>query len=63
MAESVVVKLVVLIYTDQRKQTYDEDKPNLFHGLEVWAESTVTTEDLLVNNGGNGQAAKRYINI
>merc|ERR1719361_920152 len=37
---------------------WPHDSPNLFHGLEVWAESAVTTEDLLVNDGGNGQAVE-----
>ena len=38
----------------------DDDQPDLFHGLEVWAESTVAAEDLLVNNRSNRQAAKIF---
>ena len=36
----------------------DNNQPNLFHRLKVWAESAVAAEDLLINNGGNRQAVK-----
>jgi hypothetical protein len=32
--------------------------PDLLHGVEVWAETTVHGEDLLVDDGGNGQAVE-----
>lgn len=32
--------------------------PNLFHRLEVWAQTTVAAEDFLVNNCGHRQAVK-----
>ena len=37
---------------DNKKQ----DSPNLFHGLEVWAEPAMAAEDLLINDRGDGQA-------
>ena len=40
---------------DNKKQ----DSPNLFHGLEVWAEPAMAAEDLLVNDRGNGQARRK----
>ena len=44
---------------DNKKQ----DSPNLFHGLEVWAESAVAAEDLLVNDRSNGQARGKCVKI
>jgi hypothetical protein len=32
--------------------------PNLLHGVEVWAETAVHGEDLLVDDGGNRQAVE-----
>jgi len=32
--------------------------PNLLHGVEIWAETAVHGEDLLVDDGGNGQAVE-----
>jgi hypothetical protein len=32
--------------------------PNLLHGVEVWAKTTVHSEDLLVDDSGNGQAVE-----
>ena len=43
---------------NNRADDDDNNQPNLFHRLKVWAESTVATEDLLINNGGNRQAVK-----
>ena len=40
---------------------YDNKKqgsPNLFHGLEVWAEPAMAAEDLLVNDGRHGQTVE-----
>ena len=34
------------------------DAPNLLHGVEIWAETAVHGEDLLVDDGGNGQAVE-----
>ncbi len=34
------------------------DAPDLFHGLQVWTEASVTAEDLLVHDGGDGQAVE-----
>ena len=34
------------------------DTPDLLHGVEVGAQATVHGEDLLVNDGGNGQAVE-----
>ena len=54
MYESWSLKINIHNY---RADEDDNDQPNLFHGLKVWAESTVAAKDLLVNNGGNRQAA------
>ena len=34
------------------------DTSDLLHGVEVGAQATVHGEDLLVNDGGNGQAVE-----
>ena len=34
------------------------DPPDLLHGLEVGAEAAVAAEDLLVDDGGHGQAVE-----
>ena len=34
------------------------DPPDLLHWLEVGAEATVATKDLLVHDGGDGQTVK-----
>ena len=34
------------------------DTPDLLHGVEVGAQATVHGEDLLINDGGNGQAVE-----
>ena len=34
------------------------DTPDLLHGVEVGAQATVHGEDLLVNDGSNGQAVE-----
>ena len=44
---------------DNKKQ----DSPNLFHGLEVWAEPAMAAEDLLVNDRSNGQARGKCVKI
>ena len=46
---------------DDHNKDDEDDEPDLFHRLEVWAESTVAAEDLLVNNRSNRQAEKIYI--
>ena len=34
------------------------DTPDLFHGLEVWAEAAVAAEDFLVNDGRHRQTVE-----
>ena len=34
------------------------DTSDLLHGVEIGAQATVHGEDLLVNDGGNGQAVE-----
>ena len=34
------------------------DPPDLLHALQVWTQSPVTTEDLLVNNRGDGETVE-----
>ena len=33
-------------------------EPDLLHALEIWTESAVTAENLLVDDGGDGQAVE-----
>ena len=47
------IKDLRIIVNDDKMMIQRTNLPDLFHGLEVWAESAVTAEDLLVNNGGN----------
>ena len=44
---------------DNKKQ----DSPNLFHGLEVWAEPAMAAEDFLVNDRSNRQARGKMYKI
>lgn len=37
---------------------WSHDTPDLFHRVQVWAETTVHGEDLLVNDGGDWQAVE-----
>lgn len=32
------------------------DAANLLHGVKIWTQTTVHSKDLLVDNGGDGQA-------
>jgi len=34
------------------------DSPDLLHGVEIGAQTTVHGEDLLINDGSNGQAVE-----
>ena len=45
-------------YIKDSKAVFESHVPDLLHALEIWTESAVTAEYLLVHYGGDGQAVE-----
>jgi len=47
-----------VLETNRTHVCWSHDAPDLLHGVQVWAETTVHGEDLLVDDSGDGETVE-----